>query len=334
MDGEQEGATPESVDMEEAVALMDDAAESEEAQDDPASPEASQDEEEGEEGESSEPEGEESAPPEFWAAEDKAAWNAVPAEVRPVLKKYEQQRVEFANEKAREAATARAQAAEEVQRANAAADQAAAWWRQNGPALQKAFADKWSKVDWKDLAEKNPAEYARLDQERQQEQAAAAEANRRGQAEIEAATQRAVQVFQQTKQAEHAKVAAELPDYFGTPEKARQTYDEMARYLFAQGIPADRISQIYEAPIIRLALKAMRFDQAQLARRSSAGAKEGRIPAQRTPTRVAPGPASAPSQARTGNRANDAARQVGERFRRSGGSDIQAAADLIRLNNL
>jgi hypothetical protein len=93
------------------------------------------------------------------------AWESVP--LRPVLKKYEQQRVEFVNEKAREAAQVRTQAAQDVERANAVIVQAAQWWRQTGPALQQAFASKWASVDWKALAEKDPAEYARLDQERQ-----------------------------------------------------------------------------------------------------------------------------------------------------------------------
>jgi hypothetical protein len=87
------------------------------------------------------------------------AWESVP--LRPVLKKYEQQRVEFVNEKAREAAQVRTQAAQDVERANAVIVQAAQWWRQTGPALQQAFASKWASVDWKALAEKDPAEYAR-----------------------------------------------------------------------------------------------------------------------------------------------------------------------------
>ena len=98
------------------------------------------------------------------SAEDKAAWETVPAELRPVLRKYEQQRVEFVNEKAREAAQVRTQAAQDVERANAVIVQAAQWWQQTGPALQRAFANKWAQVDWKTLAEKEPAEYARLEQ--------------------------------------------------------------------------------------------------------------------------------------------------------------------------
>ena len=188
----------------------------------------------------------------------------MPAELRPVLKKYEQQRLSFVNEKAREAATVRAQAAEEVQRANASVDQAAQWWQQNGPALQRAFADKWSQTNWKELAEKNPAEYARLNENRQDE----AGRSRRGQparAGGHQGRQRTRREGLPARQARRARQARgqKLPDYFGTPETTAKTYDELGKFLFAKGIPADRINAIHEAPIIELALSAMRFEQAQ-----------------------------------------------------------------------
>jgi len=345
MAGEIESTTPESVDVAGAVALMGDLAKdvSEEEKgerdadtaadggdgDDAAVAEA--DEEAGE-GEEPEEVAEDEAPaegsdaPEFWSAEDKAAWNAVPPELRPVLKKYEQQRVEFVNEKAREAATIRARAAEEVQRANAVVDQAAQWWQQAGPALQQAFADKWSQVNWTALAEKNPAEWARLNQIRMDEAAVLAEANRRGQQDVQAATARAEQAFQHAKHVEHAKLAQKLPDYFGAPETSQKTYDELGKFLLAKGIPADRINQIHEAPIIEMALNAMRFEQAQ---KKASTVTTANTTARATPTRVVPGPAS-----RAGNRTSDAARQVGERFRKNGGNSIADAAELIRLNGL
>jgi hypothetical protein len=345
MAGETESTTPESVDVAGAVALMGDLAkdvgEEEKGErdadtaadggdgDDAAVAEA--DEEAGE-GEEPEEVAEDEAPaegsdaPEFWSAEDKAAWDSVPAELRPVLKKYEQQRVEFVNEKAREAATIRARAAEEVQRANTVVDQAAQWWQQAGPALQQAFADKWSQVNWTALAEKNPAEWARLNQIRMDEAAVLAEANRRGQQDVQAATARAEQAFQHAKHVEHAKLAQKLPDYFGAPETSHKTYDELGKFLLAKGIPADRINQIHEAPIIEMALNAMRFEQAQ---KRASTVTTANTTARATPTRVAPGPAS-----RAGNRTSDAARQVGERFRKNGGNSIADAAELIRLNGL
>src|SRR5882757_8736637 len=110
MAGEIESTTPESVDVAGAVALMGDlvkdVSEEEKGErdadtaadggdgDDAAVAEADEEAGEGEEPEEAEDEApaEGSDAPEFWSAEDKAAWDSVPAELRPVLKKYEQQR--------------------------------------------------------------------------------------------------------------------------------------------------------------------------------------------------------------------------------------------------
>jgi hypothetical protein len=351
--GDNARLRPDSVDVDEAVALMDDLGEApeDEAEETASAGEGGGDDSETEGGgegdetaedaadEEAEASAEDAEPPEFWSAEDKAAWTAVPPELRPVLKKYEQQRVEFVKEKAREAAAVRTQAAQDVERANAVIVQAAQWWRQTAPALQQAFADKWAKVDWKALAEKDPAEYARLDQERQKEAALLDDAKRRQQEDTKAATERAAQALELAKHAENAKLAHKLPDYFGSPDKAAKTYDELGKFLFAKGIPAERIAQIHEAPIIELALNAMRFEQAQKKASPVLRSSEGTVTtanttARATPTRVAPGPASASSQARAGNRNADAARQVGERFRKNGGNSIADAAELIRLNGL
>jgi hypothetical protein len=346
LNGDNARLRPDSVDVAEAVALMDDLGEApeDEVEETASAGEGEGDDLETEGGgegdeaaedaadEEAEASAEDAEPPEFWGAEDKAAWNAVPPELRPVLKKYEQRRVEFVNEKAREAAQVRTQAAQDVERANAVITQAAQRWQQTGPALQRAFANKWATVDWKALAEKDPAEYARLDQERQKEAALLADASRRQQEDTKVATERAAQAFELAKQAENAKLAQKLPDYFGSPDKAQKTYAELGKFLFAKGIPADRIAQIHEAPIVEMALNAMRFEQAQ---QKALTAKAGKPPGKPTPTRVAPGPASpAPSQARAGNRNADAARQVGERFRKNGGNSIADAAELIRLNGL
>jgi hypothetical protein len=265
--------------------------------------------------------------PDYWSAEDKARWRDVPDDLRPVLRKYEQQRSAFLHEKTREAAKARDEAVQAAKAAGKVVEQAAAWWQQNGPAFRKAFAEKWSGTDWKALAEKDPEGVQRLIQQRQEEEALLAEAERRGQAEMAAAEEQAEQERQAARRAEHAKLAEKLPEFFG-PDSARQTYDALSRFLFDKGIPADRIAQIYEAPVIELALAAMRWERAQLALRSRERG-EGGGTAKTTPTRIAPGPA-----ARLDNRESAAARQVGERFRQSGGASIADAAELIRLSGL
>src|SRR5216684_581244 len=183
MAGETETSTggdlPETVDVAGAVALMgglaDDGAEQESAgeqaggenaQEEGAdtAEQAESDAAEGEEGEQQEGEtehetAEADGAPEFWSAEDKAAWEKIPAELRPLVKKYEQQRVQFVNEKAREAAAVREQVQREVKQLTDTVDQAARWWAEAGPALQAAFASKWEKTNWAELAEKDPAQY-------------------------------------------------------------------------------------------------------------------------------------------------------------------------------
>jgi hypothetical protein len=270
--------------------------------------------------------------PEFWNAEDKAAWSDVPESVRPLLHKYERQRIAFVNERAREAAQARDEALRVAREAGKLAEQAAAWWQQNGPVLHKAFSDKWSQIDWKALAEKDPEEVGRLVKQRQEEEALLAEARRRGEADVAAARERAQQELLEARRAEHAKLAAKLPEFFG-PDRARATYEELARFLVSKGIAADRIAAVHEAPIVELALSAMRFEKAQRAlhrrQNGDAGRASSSNSAKATPTRIAPGPATSP-----GNRTAEAARQVSERFRRSGGASIADAAELIRLNDL
>lgn len=327
--------TPDSVNVQEAVALMAQAEavptpEPVDALPQAPAAEGVEDGTEALDGDGREPALADEAP-DYWNAEDKARWTDVPEDLRPVLHKYEQQRAAFLHQKTREAATQRDEAVKAAQVARSVVEQAAAWWQQNGPAFRKAFADKWSATDWKALAEKDPEGVQRLIQQRQEEEALLAEAERRGEAERAAAEQKVEQERLAARRAEHAKLAEKLPEFFG-PDRARHTYDALSRFLFDKGIPADRIAEIYEAPVIELALAAMRFEKAQLALRGrdrGEGRRASPNPAKPTPTRVAPGPA-----ARLDNRESAAARQVGERFRQSGGASIADAAELIRLNNL
>jgi hypothetical protein len=119
MERENEMTDSEAAEVAEAAALIDPPSLPEGASEDGSS-NATEADLSSEAPQGAEEEGE--AAPEFWSADDKAAWNAVPAELRPVLKRYEQQRVELVNEKAREAAAIRAEAAEQVRRANAAVE--------------------------------------------------------------------------------------------------------------------------------------------------------------------------------------------------------------------
>jgi hypothetical protein len=277
------------------------------------------------------------AAPEFWDDDDKKAWATVPAELRPVLRKYEQQRLDFVAEKTRQAAEERDEAMRVAQAANATVEQAADWWRKNGQAFHQAFVDRWSRVDWKGLAEKDPAEIGRLMQQRQEEEALLAEATRRGEADIAAAQAQAQKELEEARRVESGRLAAKLPEWFGTPQVAQRTWDDLRRYLFGKGIVAERVNGVYETPIVEIALNAMRFENARAladaarrrSRHGTEAARAGQSAAAAAPARVSPGPSNLPV-----DRAPDAVRQASERFRKSGGASIADAAELIRLSGL
>ena len=315
----------EAVDIAEAAHLLEEEAMGDEPELVPAEDEAAPDLDDGE----AEPDTESASDdaPDFWSADDKAAWKEVPAHLRPVLHKYEQQRIAYANEKAREAARARDEALQAIDLAASKAEQAAMWWAQNRPGFEKAFGDKWSQIDWHRLAAENPSEWARLKQQRDDEAAQLHEANRRSEADFEVARARAHHALHQARQAEHDKLARRQPAYFGA-DKAAETYQALGRFLLDKGIAPERINAIHEAPIIELALAAMRFEQAQK-QASTATTSAASSTVRTTPTRIEPGPAG-----RAGNRSADSARQVGERFRQGGGASIADAAELIRLSGL
>lgn len=342
METETNNALPETADVGEVAALIDkmDAAD--------AAPVADQAPQQEDAAEAAEAPQEESAaddaapegdgepasyePPEFWSAEDKAKFAEMSPEHQAIALKYEQQRVEFVNKKAQEAAAERQKAQEEAKKALDTVAQAASWWEQNLPAMQQAFASKWQQVDWNKLAEENPAEWARLKQQAENEAGLLQQAHQRAQADMQLREQRAQQELVERKRAAHEEIARKMPDLF-SGEKAAQTYDKVGKYLLAQGIPADRINAIHEAPIIELATKAMMFDEArkQASTVTQTRAADGKFTAKTAPTTVQPGPARRNTP---GNQNAERARQVGERFRATGGKDMDLAAELIRLQGL
>jgi len=260
--------------------------------------------------------------PEFWSAEDKAAWASVPPALRPLIKKYEAQGRAYAESKAQEAAKVRHEAIEYAKQATGVVEEAAKWWQANGPKFFQSFGDKWATVDWNTLAEQNPAEWARLKQQREVEADMLQQAHARGQRDIAVANQQAEARIQEAKRSSHEQLASALPQHFG-PAKATKTYDEVGKYLYSKGIEPARINSIHEAPIIEIALKAMLYDSAKK-QASTAQPGAPNTTAQRTPLRVAPGPA-----ARPGSQGNERMRQASERIRRGNSVSTEEAAALM-----
>lgn len=267
--------------------------------------------------------------PEFWSAEDKALWATLPPAALPVIHKYEAQRNETINEKMREAAKIRQDAQEAAREATQTRDEAAKWWQANAEQFFRAFGDKWAGVDWNKLSEDDPAQWARLKQQRDNEAALLRQAHERGQADIEASNKRAAERLQEAKRAEHDKLVRKHPEFFGTNEKATKTYKDLGQFLLDNGFTADRINAVHEAPMIEIVLDAMRYRQAKTQASTVAKPGAANTPAKQTPQqRIAPGPAN-----NAGNPSSQRARQAGERVRSGRSLSVgEAAATASALN--
>lgn len=251
-------------------------------------------------------------PPEFWTAERKGLWNKdLPLELRQAIHEHERESAKAINGKLMEAAEKTKAAETNLQKYTQERDQLAQWWQQTGPALHRAFASKWDGVDWVKMATDDPALYAQASAQRDAEAKILNDAQVHHQAEVAAANTRAQTALANAKSNEHRALAAKLPQYFGEG-KAQATYDEVGKYLMGLGIPAERVTAIYEAPVIETALKAMLYDKAQAALKAKPAAQPAT--ATQTSRRVVPGarpPTGQPTQ-------NDAARQAMKRLRETG----------------
>jgi hypothetical protein len=252
-------------------------------------------------------------PPAFWSAERKALWDRITdPEARAAIHAHEKERVAATSRKIEEAALARKALEERVQQFGRERDELRQWLTEAAPRMAQAFQGRWGQYDWPKLAAENPAEFVRLSAQRDAEFAAIQQAAQRHQQELQAARGRAAQILAHAREAEAAKLARQYPEHFG-PDKAGRTYDELGRYLAAQGVPQERIDNTFESSIVGVALKAMLYDKAQAALRTrNASAPVGSSPttATQTPRRIAPGPGNRP-----GHSASEAARQAEQRLR-------------------
>jgi hypothetical protein len=280
-----------------------------EAEDSAASdPEADSDEEREEEAEPDP----HAKPPAFWSAERKALWDRITdPEARAAIHAHEKERVAATSRKIEEAALARKALEERVQQFGHERDELTQWLTEAGPRMAQAFQGRWGQYDWPKLATENPAEFVRLSAQRDAEFAAIQQAAQRHQQELQAARGRAAEIVARTREAEAEKLARQYPEHFGL-DTAGQTYDELGRYLAAQGVPQERIHNTFESSIVGVALKAMLYDKAQAALRTrNASAPVGpSTTATQTPRRIAPGPGNRP-----GHPAGEAARQAEQRLR-------------------
>jgi hypothetical protein len=268
--------------------------------DDPDAPETAS-EGEGEEVEAAQPPIE---PPHFWSAEAKARFAELPYELQLVVQENEKAGSKAATQRLEEATLAKkaAEAKAEVlaslaERIEAAAEQAEA-----------TFANRWAGMDqaaWLKLSRENPNQYIQLKAQHD------AEMN---------AVQQARSAKDATSQVEHARWVSEQETLLKTiapdltdPVKGPANRGAVAEYLKSQGVAEQALSNV-GALEVSIAWKAMQYDKGRTALKP-------RPAAEKAPIR----PAASPSQSPQSN----ALANAETRFKRSG-----SVEDAVRLLNL
>jgi len=256
-------------------------------------------------------------PPHYWDASQKEAFAQLSPELQRVAVDQWKNGERVINKAQQEAAEARKVAENATKQAEAKAAEATQFVEKLNaivPKAEEVFADRWSKVNWVELATVQPDEYVKYraihDAEQmqlQQLQAARKEASekaesQRVEAEKTARQQRATEQGQLLR-----NLVPDLADAKEGPARLKRLGD----YMLAQAITPDQIANA-GAREISLAYKAMLFDEAR-ARAAAKAPKPAPTPAKpavkpggANPTPTKPAPAQAMERlSKTGSR-NDA----------------------------
>ena len=249
---------------------------------------------------------EDDEPPEFWSAEKKALWADIKdARIKAAIKEHVQT-ASVATAKRMEEAALKVKAAEEASKMaldNQA--QAVQWWQQVGPTLERVVQGRWAGVNWNQLAAEDPGRYVQMKAAYEQEMGVLQAVAAKHQADQQQLSARAQRAEQQARAEHHRMLAEKYPKEFGDTKTAEQTYGVLSDYLAKQGIPAERITGIYEAPVVEIIRKAYKYDQLRAKVPGVTNPGSQAAPASTTPKRVVPGPAQ-----RAGNPQNEAYRQA------------------------
>lgn len=232
-------------------------------------------------------------PPKYWSQDAKAKFAELPPELQAVVLQQEGPREEAAAKAKAEAAAVRQVADAEV----AKVTQLAEHLNEFLPQALEVFQSRWgSNPDWKAYAELHGAEAMIVAKvEHEQELALlqqTAQATERANAEKKAAERKA-----------EWTVLAEIAPDLADPVKGPERRAAVVQYLAADGFTRDVIEDI-SAKEMRLAHKAMLWDQAQAALKARPTPRPAPAPAVRAPVRPAAGQSQSPTERTSATIAN------------------------------
>lgn len=194
------------------------------------------------------------APPHFWSAEDKAAFEALPRHLQETVLDYERNR----DTAAARAIQAAAEARNRAEQAASEAEDVASRLDKLLPEAEAAFGQRWpGPVDWAVLADEVGAEQAMRLKLQHDTEAEALQRMHFAKQEAEA------RGFQTYVAAEFEKLKTVAPD-LADPKTGAERRQDVVKFLTNNGVPADAIRQA-GATEFALAYDAMRYRRAQSA---------------------------------------------------------------------
>jgi hypothetical protein len=224
-------------------------------------------------------------PPKYWSQDAKAKFAELPPELQAVVLQQEGPREEAAAKVKAEAAAERQAAQAEVAKVTQLAEHLSGFL----PQAIEAFQNRWGAApDWKAYADQFGAEAMILAKVEHEEHLALLQQT----AQATEAAQ--AQAREATIKAEFA-ILAEIDPELADPAKGQERRAEVTKYLMADGFAPEVLKDI-SAREMRLARKAMLWDQAQAALKARPTPKPAPAPAVRAPVRPAAAPAQSSSR--------------------------------------
>ena len=224
------------------------------------------------------------APPTHWPAEDKEAWEALPAEAKALVAQNEQRAEARVGRRLKEVAEDRKALAAERQAITNERQTSAAQAAELLATLTRQIEGEFADVDWQALAREDPSDYiakraaydARMGEvARARDEVAKAQGAQTAEAE---ARYRAYAAGQERA------LADAMPDWYDGDQPSaagREAVAEVKRYLVeVEGFTADEVGQLVDHRTLLVAHKAYQYD------RLRQRAKPARKKARPAPTRV------------------------------------------------
>jgi len=206
-------------------------------------------------------------PPNSWSNQDKEVFRSLPPEAQAVIARREGERDKAFTQKTDEIAEHR-KALESTFLTVQQEREAYANNLQQLLFVAAPEAQKFQEIDWQRLAQEQPADYVRLSAERDALRGRIGGIQQELQRVAAQSQQAQAWQFQQTVQAEQAKLREAIPE-FADPEKGPRKIAEMRQWLQKKGFADQEISQVVDHRVLLVVEEAMQADRQKVIRREA-----------------------------------------------------------------